>query len=169
MQIMDDFLLDDTWDKFSQSRRWNKPHTSFLKIDSTPKDLFDQIAFNIWGWYIKKYKPQNVVGIETWINRADGNTKEPLPWHRDRDEAHFNNTGENIHPMAGIVLYGHKSIPTGGYLEIQREHGSELIEPVPNRLIVFDSSVWHRVTPMTSGTRLTLASNLWDRHPKPWR
>lgn len=169
MIIMDNFLPDHVWEKFSDVRLWEEPHTSFFDINSKPTNFFNQVSLNIWNWYIQKYNPKGVVGIESWTNRAFDVNDEPLPWHRDRDEAHYGETKENLHPMAGIVLYGHKEIPQGAYLEIEREHGSEMIEPVPNRLIVFDPSIPHRVTSMTGGYRYTLASNLWNKTLKPWR
>ena len=164
MIVVDDFLESGSWDKLRQENLWTQRHSTFLTIDSEPKKVLDQIAFDIWDWYIEKHKPEHAYGIESWINSHSGPSENPLPWHRDKDERHYEKTSVKIHPMVGIVLYGHNEIPNGGYLEIKRDHGTESIEPVPNRLVVFDSSLWHRVTPMKSGERRTLASNLWDRH-----
>jgi len=169
MIIMDNFLPDNVWREFCKKKHWEEPHTSFFRYDTQPSSFFNQVSLQIWKWYTKKYNPSGVVGIETWTNRTYNEDSIPLPWHCDRDEQHYRETGENLHPICGIVLYGHETLPEGAYLEIERKHGNEFIEPVPNRLILFDPSIHHRVPPMHGGYRYTMASNLWNRELKPWR
>jgi Rps23 Pro-64 3,4-dihydroxylase Tpa1-like proline 4-hydroxylase len=40
------------------------------------------------------------------------------------------------------------------------------IEPIFNRMILFNASKWHKVTPITSGKRYSLAVNANSHKPK---
>ena len=112
--------------------------------------------------------PDKFAGVEYWSNAmALGGSKTDLPWHYDKDEQLYNGgKGELKTPFIGSVYYAHKEIPDGGFLEIDREGDVERIQPVPNRLIIFDSATVHRVVPITSGLRRTFATNVWIDKPK---
>ena len=59
----------------------------------------------------------------------------------------------------------------GGHLKIYDTYEMdltapyELIAPVPNRLVIFDSNKLHAVTEITKGKRYAIAINLWDEKP----
>lgn len=48
----------------------------------------------------------------------------------------------------------------------ERRHEIVSIEPSFNRLVVFNASKWHKVAPITSGKRYTLAVNANKHKPK---
>ena len=62
----------------------------------------------------------------------------------------------------------------GGFMELSDQESlidieiSDLqrIQPVENRLVVFNPSFWHRVTRLARGKRLALQINLWMQKPK---
>lgn len=129
--------------------------------------------------------PNSVAGFEYWTlayeadqgcssSKTEGASeasptskgRDRLQAHRDRDERHFVRTGETKHPRIGAVYYPLDHRIEGGYLKIfthDTEDGPfELIEPRFNRLIIFDASMLHEVTPVTVGRRYSLAINVWD-------
>ena len=68
--------------------------------------------------------------------------------------------------MLGMIYYAHTEIPEGGELIIHSyENKHEKILPVPNRLVVFNSSQRHEVTRVLSGLRRSVAINIWDTAP----
>lgn len=139
--------------------------------------------------------PNSVAGFEYWTlahqanpepslptripavgNNSTSNGHDRLSQHRDRDESLFARTGELRHPRVGAVYYPINHHIEGGYLKIytrDTEGGPfELIEPHYNRLVIFDSSVLHEVTPVTAGRRYALAINVWDypiQHPRQYQ
>lgn len=100
-------------------------------------------------------------GFEYWVNHLSPDDGDDLDWHVDKDEHLYEKEDKIIHPDMGMVLYLHEAEPKGGYLEINK---IERLRAVPNRIIVFDPSVIHRVTP-TKAPRITLAANLWRKAP----
>ena len=103
-------------------------------------------------------------GYEYWLNTTI--IGEGMPVHFDKDEIHMLNTQELRTPMLGMIYYAHTEIPEGGELIIHAyENKHEKILPVPNRLVVFNSSQRHEVTRVLSGLRRSVAINIWDRPP----
>ena len=130
----------------------------------------DQEAVSIWQtiasltW--KQFFPSlEYAGYEYWSNsfRADATNK--LDWHYDKDEHLYGTTQQITTPIMGMVYYAHTQLPQGGYLEIDHNGELERIQPVPNRLIIFNPSIAHRVCPITTGVRRTFASNVWTTKP----
>ena len=121
-----------------------------------------------------------LAGYEYWCNivRPDS----PLDWHVDKDEAEFSSHERLVTPYMGAVWYGFPHEFTGGgHLEIFPFHPTtipdptivrdigdrvERISPHYNRLVFLNVSEWHRVAPITSGARYTLAVNVWKEKPK---
>ena len=79
-------------------------------------------------------------------------------------------TGKIVNPILGTIFYPDPCNDEieGGYLKVWKTHDTdfnapyELIEPKYNRLVIFDASQLHAVTPVTKGTRKAIAINLWD-------
>lgn len=89
--------------------------------------------------------------------------RDDLGWHYDRDEGHWNATQELIHPYAVGVLYCHEEREKGmGVLEIQQDGYVQEVDPVPNRLVLFDGTKMHRVAggDLTKPRR-SLCTNMW--------
>lgn len=176
MIIIDDFLPKDSLalETITDDSLWQN-HLGYKWIgrDDPAKDVWQQMAVHIWG-EVSKFGilPDKFDGVEYWTNPiVFGSAKEDLPWHYDKDEYLYNfaNGGETKElktPYIGSVYYAHKEIPDGGFLEIDHEGDFERIQPVPNRLIIFDSAKYHRVVPITSGLRRTFATNVWIDKPR---
>jgi hypothetical protein len=172
MIIIDDFLPKDSLalETITDDSLWQEslPY-SWLGSEEAAKDVWQQMSVHIWG-EISKFgiMPEKFDGVEYWSNAmVTGGAKEDLPWHYDKDEQLYDGgNGELRTPYIGSVYYAHKEIPDGGFLEIDREGDAERIQPVPNRLIIFDSAKVHRVVPITSGLRRTFATNVWIEKPR---
>ena len=134
-----------------------------------------------------------IAGYEYWCNILRPNT--PLNWHVDKDEIVFDEaqhtttndasatiTKDNLQtPTMGAVWYGYPHSFEGGFLELFPYSPHEIPDPTIyadlsdhverihadyNRLVVLNVSEWHRVTPLTSGSRYTLAVNIWKDKPR---
>lgn len=168
MIIIDNFLPQgEILESITSEDRWENSLKYSWKDNNTTKhnkNIWEDLASIVWKDIAKiniKYS-----GFEYWTNALVAGGRDDLPWHYDKDEELYSTTGELVTPYRGMVYYAHKELPSGGYLEIERPNGEiERIEPQPNRLIVFDPSIIHRVTPITSGVRRTFACNVWIDKP----
>ena len=70
-------------------------------------------------------------------------------------------TKELAYPMFGAILYFGNEDVEGGLLRIWEKEEPEEIEPIHNRLVVFDSAKPHGVTEVTKGIRKSIAINFW--------
>ena len=149
-------------------------HTHWMDWDAQPRNLFERVAVHLW-----RDEPliqgQKVAGYEIWCNILT--PEGPLVWHIDKDQVHFKETGEVKLPFYGSVFYGYPHDFQGGFLELTRYDSDndkpnyepddiERIAADYNRWVVFNASKFHRVSPVTKGTRLTLAINLWKERPR---
>ena len=153
---------DDNWGKFSSFRGW-------LERDATPDDIWGVLSNRIWK-FASELLPSEFEGIEYW--RGEIHPGESLNWHNDDDQSLYDKTGESSFPEIGSIYYAHKTPVSEGFLEIQREYddvfnigGMERIQPVPNRLVIFDSKVLHRVSPVVQGVRRHFTTNIWKKKP----
>jgi len=116
-------------------------------------------------------------GFEHWVGVYNANETVSndggdfsLISHFDKDEKLWDTTGEVVTPKMGTIFYPDpcNDEMEGGYLKVWKTHNTdfnapyELIEAKYNRLIIFDASQLHAVTPVTKGTRKAIAINLWD-------
>ena len=95
--------------------------------------------------------------------------KDFLGWHNDKDEKLYKETGQVVSPGTGTIFYCYPHEVTGGYLEIAKDEALsevERIEPVFNRLIIFNAALWHRVSKVYGGKRRALLINLWSHKPR---
>jgi len=173
MLVIDNFLSDDDPLLFDiqHDRFWGGtlPY-SFMDKGAKPSNIWEMVTERIWDTVaVHGMMPEDYAGIEYWNNiMSFPGKQQDLPWHFDKDE-HLYAQGEEsreLHtPYIGSVYYCHKTLPDEGYLEIQRDDGVERLQPVPNRLIIFDSGTVHRVTHVTSGLRRCFATNVWITKP----
>mmetsp|Transcript_143 Transcript_143/g.239 ORF Transcript_143/g.239 Transcript_143/m.239 type:complete len:244 (-) Transcript_143:28-759(-) len=136
---------------------------------SEPENVWEILAGKIWS---SRPEADGASGFEYWCNILEKDS--PLAWHVDRDEHMQNNQGVMRYPTMGAVFYGYPHTFEGGYLEtlnagVTEVNPFELPEnsPVPrvkaeyNRLVILNVTKWHRVSPVESGQRYTLAVNVW--------
>lgn len=124
-------------------------------------DFWKHIIYEIWKEYPNVEQAQ---GFEYWGNTLDGSTNKELGIHKDKDEAIFERTGAIVTPDFGAVYYPSPQSYDGGYLEIYNDDDFEKTErlaPCQDRLIMFNPSHYHRVTPVYGGVRKTFVVNLW--------
>lgn len=169
--VIDNFLPEDSeaLHTIQDDSLWKKPLPySWIGTHSPAENVWEQMCAHIWG-SVSAYGvlPEQFDGVEYWTQTMNARGKKrDLPWHYDKDEhLYAGGDGELKTPHIGSVYYAHKSIPDGGFLEIDREGDVERIQPQPNRLIIFDSATVHRVVPITSGLRRTFATNVWVTKP----
>ena len=76
-------------------------------------------------------------------------------------------------PSMGLVFYAISEELDGGYLEIANSPDRnnvesskiERLKPIENRLIMFNPSYPHRVSPINSGRRRAIIVNAWPKKP----
>ena len=165
MIIIDDFVKSkEVLDVFSNDDLWNTIRKNGVRSWNGRDDLkntaLESLIWNIKNtfWELEPYEK-----FEYWVN-ITWNGKN-LDWHQDKDEYLSSRHNKLVFPKAGAVWYGQPHTVEGGYLEILNQENSttevERIQPVYNRVVVFDVSKFHRVSPVKSGTRYGLQVNLW--------
>lgn len=160
MIVVDNFLSDSDFKEFNKA--WaSVPTGTWLDVGDDPPSILAECAVLLWKFFNPKHVDV-ISGYEYWTNTLS--QVQPLDWHYDKDEALWELTGEIVTPVYGSVLYGEGEV-TGGYLEVQHDDGEvERIQHKPNRAIFFDAGKdLHRVSPVKSGLRRTLACNIWER------
>lgn len=165
MIIIDDFVKDS--DLLASLRReadlmYGKDYY-WKDRESEPFNTTEQFCELVFNNY---YRNKDYSGFEYWVNYLTPEGQSDLPWHYDKDEFHWRETGSIICPTFGMVYYLHEEVPVGGWLEIKWGEELERIRAVPNRLVIFDPSVFHRVSKVESA-RHTLAANVWVDKSSP--
>ena len=175
MYLRDNFLdsnssllkdLEDTklWEELDdiqppQTTRW---WDGTGKIDSVWKELISKI-------WLTDTNRISFKCFEYWVNITD--PRNSLDWHQDKDEFEYEESGKVVCPSTSTVFYGYPHKVKGGYLEIN-EVGKdnhveiERINPIYNRIVVFNPSRVHRVSKIYSGKRYGFQVNIWDEIPK---
>lgn len=133
-------------------------YLAFNPQDEEPINEFEILIQTIFG---DVHFP---VTFEYWINHATPDNN--LGWHQDKNEREYNEEGTTKCPLFGAVYYGYPHRLRGGYLEISKSGDlepatTERIEPLYNRLVVFDPSQWHRVSDIEEGERFGFQVNVW--------
>ena len=80
---------------------------------------------------------------------------------------------EVVMPNIGLVYYAISEGLEGGYLEIANSPDRnnvepskiERLKPIENRLIMFNPSYPHRVSPISGGKRRAIIVNAWPKKP----
>lgn len=172
--VIDNFLKSDDpmLSAIQSDHLWeyNRAKFTFMESHQPAGNIWERMAKKIW----ESVSPHGVLppqyaGIEYWANEysMEGD-RQHLGWHSDKDEHLFDTTRITKSPYVGSVYYCHRTLPADSYLEIRRGEGDnniERVQPVPNRLVIFNSSVQHCVTPITAGLRRGFATNIWIDKP----
>lgn len=164
------------------------PEETFKILDGL-KDFWVERGTYFWHWRFDKDNtigdillqeydkaigvPSEAVGLEYWpgvftANDEPGPPEENgqryvLPLHVDKDEMLYGKTGEIKNPIEGAVIYFTEC--EGGLLHAYNEDGYFFLQPRRNRLVMFDVSVPHGVTPVTRGIRRNISFNFWAEQP----
>ena len=166
--IIDNFLNDDDplFKCIRNDMLWkNKGPLDFMSSEANPTNIWEKMAVHIWTCFNESHgKLPDYEGIEYW-NNTMFSYSGCLPWHRDKDEELWNTKNILSTPYIGSVYYAHDVTPIGGNLEIIMGEEVESISPLPNRLVVFDSSRSHRVTAVENGLRKSFITNIWTQRP----
>jgi hypothetical protein len=164
------------WFSCYENTRGSRTH--WYEKDTPPSSIWEYLAIQMWQDQ-PILKGQEFAGFEIWCNILT--SEGPLTWHVDKDQILFEQSGGtqlNL-PLYGSVWYGYPHDFEGGFLEITNWDTDtwpegmdepdptviERIEAEYNRLVVFNASKFHRVSPIHSGARLTLAVNAWKTRP----
>jgi hypothetical protein len=92
------------------------------------------------------------VGCECWSHFNTG-----PPWHIDRDDLLFHQTGEIQTPICSIVYYARINNLRGGNFKTR----TESITPVHNSMLMFGPGIEHAIDEF-NGERISIAINPWD-------
>ena len=164
MIVVDNFVQDhDLLTKLRDDRYWetNTPYTWFDK-NSLSESPWLKLTRQIWLFAARFHDLGEYEGYELWSQVIQN---RELGWHVDKDEHVWRETGVIVSPIMGSIYYAHALPVEGGFLETRNERGSQLIEPVPNRLIIHHPSQDHMVHKCTSGVRRSFLTNLWKVKP----
>lgn len=171
---VDDYIKDqDTLSSnfFNDKEFWVNRGSLWLGSNEEPRTHLQKLIHMFWKPVIEEHKI-SFAGFEYWssVLEGDSNTmrNESLDLHRDMDEKYFEDTDDKRFPMFGSVFYPIVDSVQGGELIIYDDNAEPLhtFEPKRNRIVFFESGrFWHRVTPVTDGTRVHFAINIWDEIP----
>ena len=159
--------------------------TFWYPLGTPPSNVVEQ-AVEVLATHLPAAKRRQVIGVEWWLSRMrTSNVK--VDFHRDRDNARFDQTGVEVYPRVGSVLY--LGSCRGGLLAVTKEapnpenpafapdvHDFDFVEPRANRFTFFEGSLTHGVLDATNqipgrrlprepGLRLAIAVNFWAERP----
>lgn len=185
MLVIDNFLPKAELERLRDDKYWQKPISGRFVIQDYWNLASDHIIYMhtakmMFEWGCMRdpllKKAYNISsGIEWWTHlfpytnvndRGDPmEIRKGLDWHKDKDEILYKRTKEIISPLAVAVLYVHddEEVDTMGHLELEyKTNYTQEIDPIPNRLVIFDGTKLHRVTEGTNiKKRKSLIANLW--------
>jgi hypothetical protein len=162
--VVDNFVQDGPFlEELRRDEHWgtNKPYFWFDKNSLSPSPWL-KLTRQIWLFAARFHDLGRYEGYELWSQVIQD---RELGWHVDKDEHLWRTTGEVVNPSLGSIWYGHTGDVEGGFLETTNEKGTQLIEPVPNRLIIHHPGQQHMVHKCTAGMRRSFLTNLWERKP----
>ena len=161
--------------------------TFWYELDTPPSNRVEQ-AVVLLAPLLPAKRRRGVIGVEWWLSRMrTSNVK--VDFHRDRDNARFDETGEEKNPLTSSVLYLGEC--RGGLLAVTKEapnprnpafapdvHDFDFVAPRANRFTFFEGTLTHGVLdsqnqipgrrrPRENGLRLAIAVNFWTE--RPWR
>ena len=101
----------------------------------------------------------NCAGYEFWCHHnTRPDHKIGSGWHHDKDELHYNQTGEFKFPICSIIYYVNVQYLTGGCLHVE----DIKISPQNNRLVLIPPGKEHYVEKF-DGKRTSMLVNPWDK------
>jgi len=160
--------------------------TCWYGFDEAPTSLVEAAA-QVVRARLPASRLRGVTGVEWWLSRMRTSNVQ-VDFHRDRDNALFDDDGVEANPTLSTVLYLNRC--RGGLLAVTREppnpanpalapdrHDFDLVEPRPNRLAFFDGRLTHGVLdarnhipgarlPRERSLRLAIAINFWSTRPR---
>lgn len=165
MIVVDNFVQDGTFlGELRKDEHWasNMPYTWFDR-GSLSESPWLKLTRQIWLFAARFHDLGDYSGYELWTQVIQN---RELGWHVDKDEHHWRETGEVINPLLGSIYYAHSAPVEGGFLETRNDAGTQIIEPVPNRLVIHHPAQSHMVHKCTGGTRRSFLTNLWKTRPR---
>jgi hypothetical protein len=162
--IVDNFVADsELLTELRDDKYWleNRSYYWFDR-NSTSEDVWLKLARMIWLFAGRFHDLGSYEGYEMWAQVIQN---RELGWHQDKDEYLWTTQQKLVNPALGSIWYAHTSPVEGGFLETKNERGTQLIEPVPNRLIIHHPDQQHMVHKCTAGVRRSFLTNLWREKP----
>lgn len=164
MIIIDNFVQDPVFLEELRDDKWwetNTPYTWFDK-GSMSESPWLKFTRQTWLFAARFHDLGEYAGYELWTQVIQN---RDLGWHVDKDEHLWNTQHKLVNPTFGSIWYAHTGDVEGGFLETRNAKGTQLIEPVPNRLIIHHPAQDHMVHKCTSGVRRSFLTNLWKEKP----
>ena len=159
--------------------------TFWYELGAPPSNRVEQVVPSLLELVPARLR-RGVIGVEWWLSRMrTSNVK--VDFHRDRDNARFDETGVEVHPRISSLLY--LGPCKGGLLAVTREppnpenpafapdvHDFDFVAPRANRFTYFDGALTHGVLdannevpgkriPREPSLRLAIAVNFWGERP----
>ena len=179
--VTDDFIKDTSLlSRLQNETLWkecDEAGSHFWQRQDPITNIWEELSKEIWQ-HRPEYK--EAVGFEYWCNIIS--EKRSLPWHIDKDEYELHENDDLVTPIMGAVYYGidHKFKGSGNLMLIDAdidqtspflynyEENNEVVkvEPLFNRMVIFNASKWHRVETNFTGKRYTFAVNANRHRPK---
>lgn len=156
--------------------------TFWFDFGSEPSNVVEEAAL-----LLRARVKAKAAGVEWWLSRMrTSNVK--VDFHRDRDNARFDDDGVEVNPRFSSLLY--LNACRGGLLAVTREppnpdnqafapdvHDFDFVEPKANRFTWFRGALTHGVLdaenqlpgkrlPREPELRLAIAINFWAQRPR---
>ncbi len=156
--------------------------TFWFDFAAAPSNVVEKAALRLCA-----HIPVQARGVEWWLSRMrTSNVK--VDFHRDRDNARFDDDGVEVHPLFSSLLYLNEC--NGGLLAVTREapnsrnpacapsrHDFDFVEPKANRFTWFKGNLTHGVLdarnqipgarlPREPELRIAIAINFWRARPR---
>ncbi len=151
-RVHDDFRLIDRstfyWYDLSQPDK------------SAPQNPIEELAQLV----VRAVAPPTLAGCEYWTNTLAAG--ERMHRHQDKDEKRFWRTRQVVHPHIGTVFYPRHVDHAGGDLVV---NGETAVPTAHNRLVAFRGDLAHEVRNVESGSRHSIAINLWTHMPDAYK
>lgn len=160
MLVLDNFLSPDALAKLNDRALWQTLASKETNYCTSCRSNLEHPWERLTNEISTRVFPGEGSRLEYWANVLISG--EDLDWHKDKDETLYEKTGSIVCPQAGAVFYGYPHEVLGGLLQVKHNAiETETLLPIYNRLILFDISKDHRVSPVVAGTRYGFQVNLW--------
>lgn len=183
MIVIDNFLTEPSAVvAIDKSPFWEDKSFYWRKLDYKGWEEYGEDKATTIGSYIvdrmlqeesivNEFPMFSAIGYEYWptvllpgmdVDEDENGDRYSLAIHADYDVVKAVETGELSFPMFGAILYFDNHNVEGGLLRVwENENTYREVEPVHNRLVVFESHKPHGVTEVTRGIRKSIAINFW--------
>lgn len=164
MIVVDNFIQDEAFLlELRRDEHWlrNMPYTWYDR-ESLSTSPWLKLTRQIWLLAGRFHDLGEYEGYELWSQVIQ---ERELGWHVDKDEHLWKTQHKMVNPTLGSIYYVHSEPVDGGFLETKNERGTQLIEPVPNRLVIHHPAQTHMVHKCTGGVRRSFLTNLWAKKP----